>query len=198
MKNKKKIYVVGLIFMLTACTPNEVSVGFEYETHLRDIMAGVKAKTQLYTLDSPIPVSLYFGHAIKSSPDNGDELRTPGPICVYINNHYSDDDKLVDVFDYRYLERGWNFVKAIPLEEFWTDDYLYTNDFWKGKTFSHTEIINIDPTLFVTKRKNSSIEFIIASTRQVKADLSWVTYMIGRVSIHYRVKDSNTIQFFDL
>lgn len=76
MKNKKKIYVVGLIFMLTACTPNEVSVGFEYETHLRGIMAGVKAKTQLYTLDSPIPVSLSFGHAIKSAPDNGDELRT--------------------------------------------------------------------------------------------------------------------------
>ncbi len=181
-----------LILFLVSCSSRSVfKYGYNYDLALEDIMVGAKIENTKQALDSEIEMELSFGHPRNQTGPTLMENSTPGPICIYVNNHYEKDNHETDPLDYKLIESKWDYVSEIPFSNFWTDEYAFDNDFFDGKRFMHTEKFHIDSSYFVTeKRENMLSETIsihVSMTWKNNEDSTWVHGISGSVSIGYRI-----------
>lgn len=201
-KKKEVVKIIFLIPFLFSCSrfSKGVERGYNYDSFLRSIMVGIRITEINQSLDEPIEIELGYGHPSNmSEPSRPANYNIPGPICIYIDNHYDKDNNEVNLLDYRYIESSWNYVSEMPSEEFWSDNYTFENDFFKGKTFKHTETFYIDPSYFITEKFENmgsfSMTIYVSMVWQNEEDKTWKSSMAyGYVSLGYKVND-NIVEF---
>lgn len=202
MKSRTKILTEVLLSFsllgLSSCN-RPIEIGFSHDFALMSIMVAARISDKVQSLDRDLTIELAYGHPKSTTTPFGLRNHTPGPVCIYVDNHFKDDDHEADPLDYRMMEPGWTYVKEIESDLFWTDEYAFESTLFKGKTFNHVEEFEIDRELVVTeKRGNSSRENItiyVAMVWQDISDGSWRTSIPGSVSIGYDVRDDNTVDF---
>lgn len=127
--------MVILFSFLISCSNKVIEKGYGYDLELSDIMVGARIENTIQNLDSAIEIELAYGHPKSQDESAGIENSTPGPICIYTDNHYEKDNHEVNSLDYRLVESNWDYVSEVPYSSFWTDEYAFDNDFIKGKKF---------------------------------------------------------------
>ena len=201
MKPRTKILTEALLSFslleLSSCN-RPIEIGFSHEIVLLSIMVAARISDKVQSLDRDLTIELAYGHPTGVTP-TGRRGATPGPVCIYVDNHFKDDDHEADPLDYRMMEPGWTYVKEIESDLFWTDEYAFESTLFKGKTFNHVEEFKINREFVVTeKRGNSSRENIAIYVAMVWQDISdgtWHPVDVESVSIGYDVRDDNTVDF---
>ncbi len=183
LKNTVKIIFALLLsaVVLTGCDGG-IERGFTGNGDM--IMAGVRSpKTSFDLSKEDIVMEFFFGH----TRDAEDDYRLPelqdqdvhgrfvGFETLYFALYFcrlNGDNRLerwvgIDLDDYREISDDYYFVKAIPREEFETEDYyIKRNDgflfFYDTYTYSHSEQLTIPKELVTTPVNNPVMLFIVA------------------------------------
>lgn len=180
--------------LLASCSYGRAfEYGYGYDLTHFDVMVGIRVTDTRQSLADGVEVELAYGHHRRQE---GPILRAdsvPGPVCVYIDNNYSEDDHEEDPLDYRLFRSFWHYVSEVPSEVYWTDAYAFDDDFFHGKSFMHTETLRIDPSLFVTEKREDSntetITIIVTMLWQSVEDGTWAAGFPGDMSFGYMVED---------
>ena len=202
MKSRMKILTEALLSFsllgLSSCN-RPIEIGFSHEIVLLSIMVAARISDKVQSLDRDLTIELAYGHPKSTTTPFGLRNHTPGPVCIYVDNHFKDDDHEADSLDYRMMEPGWTYVKEIESDLFWTDEYAFESTLFKGKTFNHVEEFKIDRELVVSKKNagdlSGNITIFVAMVWQDTSDKTWRTSIPGSVSIGYDVRDDNTVDF---
>ena len=201
MKSRTKILTEALLSFsllgLSSCN-RPIEIGFAHDFALMSIMVAARISDKVQSLDRDLTIELAYGHPTGVTP-TGRRGATPGPVCIYVDNHFKDDDHEADPLDYRMMEPGWTYVKEIESDLFWTDEYAFESTLFKGKTFNHVEEFKIDREFVISKKNagdlSGNITIYVAMVWQDTSDKTWRTSIPGSVSIVCRVRDDSTVEF---
>ena len=201
MKSRTKILTEALLSFsllgLSSCN-RPIEIGFSHEIVLLSIMVAARISDKVQSLDRDLTIELAYGHPTGVTP-TGRRGATPGPVCIYVDNHFKDDDHEADPLDYRMMEPGWTYVKEIESNLFWTDEYAFESTLFKGKNFNHVEEFKIDREFVVSKKNagdlSGNITIFVAMVWQDTSDKTWHPVDVESVSIVCRVRDDNTVEF---
>lgn len=197
-KSRTLLAILATAFISSCSDGYAAEYGFNYDLGLTDIMAGIRIKEGTQSLGNDyIETELSFGHPRNQNTPTGRVDSTPGPVCIYLNNHYDEDNQEEDKSDYRTMNAEWDYISEIPSSEFWTDAYAFDNDSSKGKTFEHTESFPIKSSYFITEFDENmhtrDITIIVAMVWQDNDDKTWAHSSFGFIDMGYKVKDSEVI-----
>ena len=189
MKKKASVFrrlpiLLAMIMLLISCAGcgerYKIEEGFLYSFELWPIMMGMRSKTDtfpeddvtfelhysFYEFDDNPPYAPYALEVWDESQNYGYYLDDEQIIfCLYIYNiqDKNEQDKdfgyLSEVSDYKALEH-YTFIKEISHEEAFTGEYSYTNSFWTGMQYNHSEMITIPPEVLTAETDGKGTFFI--------------------------------------
>lgn len=195
---KKKATLIVLILLCSCHSNGMVQNGFSYDFSPSSIEVGVVLEKSDFESSKPIPFELSFGHPRKDmTPFSVND--TPGPVCIYVDNYNGSSQFAADETDYKTFLENLVFLKEIPSQDFWTDDFAYENSLAKGMTFSHHETVSLPTSYFASDGKGNGREmtfrFHVVQPVRYSESKEWIARAEGHVLLSYHYSENNQIHF---
>lgn len=188
---------------LTGCgQKSEFEKGFGYTLTPNSIMLGVRSDTDTFPWND-VSFQLYYGvhdigYETKHNSDPKKGYQKEGDETVFFGLYICETEHRLDIAndteisDYKMIG-NYNFVKKIPEEEAFSEEYGFTMSYRKGITYNHSEKITV-PAEFFTTETGSFVIKLIAFREPTMKGGKYEVSTAGDLEITYRVVDENTIK----
>lgn len=206
MKHLKKIALVTTMIVslfATGCGQKfKFEKGFAYMFTPDEIMFGARSDTDTFAKDD-VNFDIYYGvHDIgydeKYNTDPKSGYQKEGNETIFFGLYICDAEYRLDVVndmeisDYKRIAHHY-FVKEIPEEEAFSEEYGFTMSYWTGITYHHSEKITV-PTEFFAEETGSFVMKLIAFHEPMTEGENYYTSTARYIAFDYQTVDENTIK----
>ena len=225
MKKKASVFrrlpiLLAMIMLLLSCMGcgerYKIEEGFARSFTPPQILMGMRSKTDTFAKDD-VTFELYYSFyelgddspygpynlAVEDDSQEYYYLDDPQIIfCLYVyniqdkNKQDKDFGYLSEVSDYKALEY-YNFVKEIPHEKAFSDEYGYSHSYWTGVTYNHSEAITIPQEVLTAEADGKGTFFIKIIAFQTIPKTQGNSYRFtysGLMLFEYEMIDNRTIR----
>lgn len=159
--SKKTIILIGLLSLVCLSSCFDVpkfSKGYQYDIELLPIEIAYHLDKDEFEYSEPVTVNISYGHSgvTDAVPNEKKNL----PFCLFLDygNKLSEDKS-----DYKKYN-GYKLIEEVDSQDFWTDEYAYSQEGYRSKQFNYTTEFNIPFGYFEynysIKSINKGIKFI--------------------------------------
>lgn len=120
-------------FFLTSCSyVPPFSIGYEWDMELDNIEIAYYLDKDVFEYNEDVNIHISYGHAkhVDNAPDEFNNL----PFCLFLD--YGNDTPK-DKSDYTQYN-GYELIEEVDPNNFYKDEYLYSEEGYEGKKFTHT------------------------------------------------------------
>lgn len=211
----KRTLAAGLMLLVTTMTLSGCGKkqtfqcgDFSYMNERSMLMFGARSDIDTFHLDSvdiDLCIGLYDAEYVKkysSDPkgfymasDLADSEDAKAFFVLYIcdpedRGNFQKDQKEPYYEDYKSIE-GLRFIKEIPEEIAFSDEYGFTIRFWKGIIYRHCETFRIPQEIF--QEEKGTFEILLVPFCGSES-LTYYTCQQAGVCFHYKKMDENTVK----
>ena len=144
---------------LTSCSHvPPFSTGYEWDMALEEIEMAYYLDRDEFEYDDDVNIHISYGHG--KNVDNMPEEHNNLPFCLFLD--YGNDAQ-EDENDYSQYN-GYKLIEEVEPKVFYTDEYLYSQEGYKGKKFAHTTTFTIPfeyfENMFLIRPRNTMFKII--------------------------------------